>query len=130
MSRTYVTESVPPLEFFLMETNRTARVRLFDASDYERFMEHVAEAQAAAKHCLPYYWENNGGTVSKSYKYCADTARCGVYACPSALSGDEHGYIMVVYDRVRCSTRVPCIYRGGERSYIKWFNSKKGYWFA
>ena len=130
MSRTIPTQALPSLEYFLREVNGRGHVRLLNEKHYKIFREHVAAAEAAAKACLPYYWEDNAGTVSRSYKYAADTARCGVYACPPATPEDEHGYVLMVYDRVRCSVNVPCIYRGGERSYLKWFRSKGGYWFT
>jgi hypothetical protein len=126
----YPTLELPSQEYFLRETNGRGHVRLFTASHYKSFREHAKAAQFAAKACLPYYWEDNAGCVGRSYKYAADTARCGVYACPPATSADKEGYVMMVYDRVRCSVNVPCIYRGGERSYRKWFRSKGGYWFT
>lgn len=130
MSRTVATQELPSLDYFLREVNGRGRVRLLHERHYRVFREHVKAAADAAANCQPYYWEDNAGTVGSSYKYAADTARCGVYACPPATPADTQGYVVMVYDRVRCSVNVPCIYRGGKRSYLKWFNSKGGYWFT
>lgn len=131
MSRTvYAAEKVPSLEGFLHSTNGRGRVRVFSKSHYEEFLEHLQHARAAAKACLPYYWEDNAGCVGTSYKYAADTARCGVYSCPPASPEDKEGYVMMFYDRVRAGNNVKCIYNGGRRSYDKWFRSKGGYWFS
>ena len=129
MSATCTTDNTLTLEEFLRRTNDRARVRLFTQRHYEAFIENVASARMAAKACVPYYWEINGGRVGSSYKYAADTARCGVFSVPPTPAMEE-GWVSVFHDRVRASVSVPCIYRGGERSYLKWFRSKGGYWFT
>jgi hypothetical protein len=117
------------LEEFLTRTNGSSRVRLFTQRHYDEFIEHVASARMAAKACVPYYWEINGGCVGSSYKYVAYTARCGVFSVPPTPTMEE-GWVSVFHDRVRASVSVPCIYSGGKGSYLKWFRSKGGYWFT
>lgn len=123
---------IPTLEQFLAATNRRARRRLFDPSHYDLFIEHVRSAGDAAAANEPWYWECNGGFVGRSYKYHADTARCGVYTLP-AMECQVAGIVVPVFDRVRASVRVPCIYHGGERSYLKSFRyrrRKEAWWFV
>jgi hypothetical protein len=122
---------IPTLEQFLAATNRRARRRLFDPSHYDLFIEHVRSAGDAAAANEPWYWECNGGFVGRSYKYSADTARCGVYTLPAIRF--RLGVVVTVFDRARASVNVPCIYRGGERSYLKDFRErrrKEEWWFV
>ena len=125
--KTLTTVKVPTQEEFLRSTNKRARVRVFNEQDYRLFVSHVRDAEKAAALGAPYYWEANTGSVSNSYKYCAETARMGVYTT-LPLKGEESGCVCMVFDRVRTSVNVKCIYYGGERSYFKWFNSREG-WF-
>ena len=124
---------IPTLEQFLLDTNRGARrARMFDPSHYDLFIEHVRSAGDAAAANEPYYWEGNAGCVGRSYKYAAETARCGVYTLP-AMQFRHSGIVVPVCDRPRASVSVPCIYRGGERSYLKDFRERKRkeeWWFV
>jgi len=116
--------TLPSLGVFLAKCNDGKRVRTFDKGDYSLLRCAFEEAERSAKKREPYYRAFNAGGVAKNYGYPATTARCGVFTTTD-------GSIRVVFDRVRVSGRaVPCIFPGGERSYLRDFKSRlHKYWF-
>ena len=107
------------IDQFFADTNGAARTRTFSQRDYELLLDIVQDAECAAAHKQPYYWEHNAGTVANAYKYPASTARMGAYTSPS-------GEVHVFADRVRISgPSCPCIFHGGRRSYDKWFRETR-----
>ncbi len=119
--------NLPTLEQFLAATNGKARVRVFDADDYECFVEKAKYAQWMASTGSDYYWECNMGGVGKSYKYSATTARMGVYVMPPCGHVDTEYRVALTFDRVKAyGSSVKCVFPNGERSYRKWFRERTG----
>lgn len=115
-------DDFPDEEQFLRLTNfnkgssRPCRSRIADHVDYEQFLQAGAVAVRSSQTGQPYYWEADGGTVSKSYGYRkrpATSGRWGVYVDPDALRP------VWVAERVTIwpGDSIRCIYFGGSVRY-------------
>jgi len=111
---------VPIEESFLQATNGKCRVRLFNSSDYNDFLNSIQSAKKNQLKGEPFYEEEHTGGVAKAYGSTTTTAYWHVRVEPKTFQ------IHFSFGRKKVSgPQVPCSYHGGEMSYLKEFRKGK-----
>lgn len=101
---------------FLEKANHRSRTRIFDDSDFDNFSAALKAAKGFAKKGQPFFATGNAGSVSKAYRYAADTAQWAVWTAPD-------GQVVVVVKRGKCSgDHVTHAFTGGEAAHKRWFH--------